>query len=116
MAQRVRAIADEEPPGHVDARRRQLIGFFQQGDGVHHEAVADHSFLPRLQNAAWNEPDDELLVADDDGVAGVMAALVAHHVVELVREQINQLALAFIAPLRAENDDVAHVRFRSLWW
>ena len=38
-----------------------------------------------------------------------MAALVADDVVEAVGEQIDQLALAFVAPLRAQNDNIAHL-------
>jgi hypothetical protein len=34
-----------------------------------------------------------------DGVAGVIAAAIAHHQTRLARQQINQVALAFIAPL-----------------
>ncbi len=49
------------------------------------------------------------LVAHFDGVAGVVAALVAGYQVEALREQVNYLALALVAPLRADDyDDVTH--------
>ena len=43
---------------------------------------------------------------DVDGVAGVVAALVAGDDVEARREQIDDLALAFVAPLRAEHREI----------
>ena len=55
-----------------------------------------------------NQLEDELLLADIDGVAGVVAALVARDDVEPVREQVDDLALAFVAPLRAQHDHITH--------
>ncbi|CAB4971131.1 unannotated protein [freshwater metagenome] len=52
--------------------------------------------------------EGELLVADDDGVAGVVAALVANDVVNATAEKIGRLALAFIAPLRPDENDCGH--------
>ena len=50
----------------------------------------------------------ELLVADDDGMAGVVAALVAHDVVDATAEKVGGLALALIAPLGTEQRDGGH--------
>src|SRR5258708_38442288 len=49
------------------------------------------------------------LVADDDGVPRIVATLVADDVVDPVAEQVGGLALAFIAPLRADDHDGRHV-------
>jgi hypothetical protein len=38
-------------------------------------------------------------------MAGVVAALEAHDRADVLREQVDDLALAFIAPLGTENDD-----------
>ena len=59
---------------------------------------------PGAQNAARDELQDELLAADDDGVAGVVTAGVAGDDVELFAEDVDDLAFAFVAPLGAEND------------
>ena len=42
-----------------------------------------------------------LRLADENGVARVMAALIADHDIESVREEVDQLSFAFVAPLRA---------------
>ena len=44
-----------------------------------------------------------------DGVAGVVAALVADHHVGLLAEQVDDLAFAFVAPLGADHDENRHV-------
>ena len=61
-----------------------------------------------MQNAAGHQAQDKLAVANQNGMAGVVAALVADHVVEVAGKQVNQLALAFVAPLRAQNNQIAH--------
>ena len=52
----------------------------------------------------------KLSLADADGVAGVVAAVVAGHDLDLLREQVHDLALAFVAPLGADDHDVGHGR------
>jgi hypothetical protein len=42
-------------------------------------------------------------------VAGVVAAVVAGHHLHLLREEIDDLPLAFVAPLGARYDDIGHV-------
>ena len=49
------------------------------------------------------------LVADDERVAGVVAALEAHDHVGAARQPVDDLALAFVAPLGADDGDVSHV-------
>ena len=47
------------------------------------------------------------LVADDQRVAGIVAALEAHDHVGAAGEPVDDLALALVAPLRADDGDVA---------
>ena len=42
---------------------------------------------------------DVLLTFDMDGMAGIVSALRAHHDVGLLSQDVNDFALAFIAPL-----------------
>ena len=44
----------------------------------------------------------------NDGVAGVVAALAAHDDVGVPGKDVDDLAFAFIAPLRADQDRVRH--------
>ena len=61
------------------------------------------------QHARGQQVEGVALLADDHGVPGVVAALVAHHVVHAVAEQVRGLALALVAPLRADEHDGGHV-------
>ena len=53
---------------------------------------------------------DEFLInavaSDDDRVAGVMTTLIAGDDIEVRREQIDDLALAFIPPLGADDCEI----------
>ncbi len=62
-----------------------------------------------MQNSTGHETQHELAVPDEDRMAGIVAAPVANHVVEMPGKQVDDLAFAFIAPLRAENNQVAHL-------
>ena len=93
---------------HRDAGRFQRLDLAQQRRRVDHQAVADHGLLPGTQNAARDQLEDELLLADENRVAGIVAALIARHDIEPFREEIDDLAFALVAPLGAEDDYVSH--------
>lgn len=61
--------------------------------------------------------ESELLIADDNGVACVVAALVAHDVVDAPPEEIGRLAFTLVSPLGAEQNDRGHGRKGyPTWW
>ena len=106
----VRAIAHVEPSLDVDAVRHELVDLGEQRVRIEHDAVADRAAHARVQDAARDLVQHERAVADVDGVAGVRAALVAHHPVGALGEHVDELALPFVAPLRADDDDDARFR------
>jgi hypothetical protein len=48
------------------------------------------------------------LAADDDGVSRIVPALVAGYHVKAVRQKINNLAFALVAPLGADDNQICH--------
>ena len=62
-----------------------------------------------MEDAGRNEPQDELSIADADSMACVVAALIASDDVEVRRKYVDYFALAFVAPLGANYDNVFHV-------
>ena len=48
------------------------------------------------------------LTVDDEGVAGIVAALEAHDDVGLLRQPVDDLALPLVAPLGADDDNIGH--------
>ena len=109
----VRLVADEEPRADVDAVSRQLVDLGEQRGRIDDDAVADDAGDARMQDARRDEVQDELGAVDVDGVAGVVSALIARDDVETRRQQIDDLALAFIAPLGAEHAQI-HIVHASM--
>ena len=105
--------------GEVRGRDRHALPFepldFRlQGPGIEHHAVADQA--QRAGDDARRQ-QRELVggVADHQRVPGVVPALEAHDHVGPARQPVDDLALAFIAPLGADHGDVgqALVPFRK---
>ena len=65
-------------------------------------AVADHARLAE-DDPARDLADLEGLAVGDDGVPGVRATLVTADEVGVLREQVDDLALALVAPLRTDD-------------
>ncbi len=86
----------------------QDFHFIQQRRRIDHHAVPDHSLDSRPQYAARNQLQNEFLLADEHRMAGIVTALIARHDGEFLGEKVNHLPLAFVAPLRAQYNDVAH--------
>ena len=105
----VRAVADEEVARLPSTPAASSISIsLSSAAGSITRPLPMTACLPGPQNAARNQLQDELLVADEDGVAGVVAALVARHDVEAFGEEIDDLPLALVAPLGAQDDYVSH--------
>jgi len=76
-------------------------------------AVPDVNRNAGPKRAGRNEPKHCLLAADDQRVAGVVAALKTDDALRAFRQPIDNLAFAFIAPLGTDDDDVlAHCGVR----
>ena len=54
--------------------------------------------------------EDESLAADPDRVAGVVTALIASDDIEAIGKDVDDLALAFVAPLRTDNRKILVIR------
>ena len=107
--QDVGAVGDEQPAVGAHARPRRA-GRARRGRrrGCDHHAVAQDAAHAGVQDARRDQLQREVAVAESDGVAGVVAALVAHHAVEGRAEQIDDLPLALVPPLHADDDDAVH--------
>ena len=86
--------------------RGQLVDLGEQRLRIDDHAVADDADDAVVQDAGRDQVQHELLAVHVHGVAGVVAALIARDDREVRRQQVDDLALAFVAPLRAENRDV----------
>ena len=78
------------------------ISVLQRGRRQHH-AVADQAKHAFAQDSRRNQMQHRFLAADDQRVAGVVAALETRDRADPLGQQVDDLALAFVAPLRAKN-------------
>ena len=93
-----------------DALALQLRHLLEESLRIEHHAVTDHRKLRGPQHAGGQQRQLVGLAVDDEGVAGIMAALEAHDDVGLLRQPVDDLALPFVAPLGADDDNISHSR------
>ena len=86
----------------------QFGQFLQQRGGVNDRARAENVRYVRIEDPGRRQVQREGALVVDDGVPGVVAALEADHHLRMLGEAVDDLALAFVAPLGAEDGDGAH--------
>ncbi len=108
------------PARHLQLGARDAPGFehvdlVEERRQVDDDTVGDHGDHVVVEDARGDELQGVLLAIDDDGVSGVVAALVAHDVRVLLRQQVDDLCFALIAPLGSDDDGDGHARSPE-WW
>jgi hypothetical protein len=79
VKEQVRAVADGEAAVPADAARLQVLQLGKEAVQVHDGAVAQQVHRVRVDDAAGQQVEGELLVAHDHRVARVGAAVEARH-------------------------------------
>jgi hypothetical protein len=102
---RVRA---EPQAARVDAARLEPVDLVGEHARIDDGAVADDAELAGIEDPGGDEVELPRLAVADDRVPGVVAALEAHDGVGALGEEIDDLALALIAPLGAHDDHARH--------
>jgi len=85
------------------------LHLFDQPENVDHEAVADDVDHVRPEDAGGNQVEHIMLAADFDGMARVVAALKADDHIHIARQNVDQLAFSFIAPLGSDQNVNRHI-------
>ena len=94
--------------GGINAAAAQHIHFLGQDVGIHHHAVADDAVDFRPADAGRHQVKLKFALFVDYGMAGVVAAGVAHDAVYLAREVVNDLSFALVAPLSPNHGVCRH--------
>ena len=102
------AISSRRHPTAVDPLGVEHVELLDQHDGVDDDAVADDRDHPRVEHPARHQLELEDVAIHDDGVAGVVSALVADTERRLFGEVVGELALAFVTPLGADDHRARH--------
>ena len=92
----------------ADVFLRQRVNLTQEDLGIHDAAIADDRGHVVVHDTRRNEVQRQMVLGRDDRVAGVVAALEAHHVIIVAGEKVGNLTLAFIAPLRTDKNSCGH--------
>jgi len=100
----VRPIADVQATLDIDAVANEAVDLLEELIRVQDDAVTDGAAHAGMQNAARDLMQHERVVAEVHGMARVRAALVSHHPGRALGENIDEFALPFVAPLRADYD------------
>src|SRR5438045_640987 len=98
------AIADEQAVIHLHAVVTQSGDFFEKCDAIEDDTIADDAAASCAQYATGHQLQDKLFAVDDDCVAGIVTSGVASHDGKIFGEDIDDLALAFVTPLGADDD------------
>ena len=104
----VGAIGEQQPGGGIETGLPERVHLGQQRLGIHHAAVADDRTHSGMQDRGRQQVDDQRASLRHHGVAGVVAPAETHHHVEPRRQQIHDLALAFVPPLGPDDDGAGH--------
>ena len=100
----------------ADAARFERVDFSEQRRQVDNHAIGDHGYDVVVENATRNQLQGVLLIIDNDGMTGIVTALVAHHIGVLLGQQIDDLRLALVAPLGADDDGDGHWHAPRFTW
>ncbi len=92
----------------LDAELLDLGDLLGERPGIDDHAVADHRELALAHHTGGKQRQFVGGAVDHERMAGIVAALKAHHDIGALRQPIDDLALAFVAPLGADDHDIGH--------
>jgi hypothetical protein len=84
------------------------MDLFQQDLRIDDDTVSDQALLSRMQDPGRDQVADGLLTIDNEGVAGVVSALVSDHDISLRCKEVHHLPFALVSPLGSDYDHVRH--------
>ena len=87
-----------------DARLVENVHFIEQGARVDHHAIAQHGDHLRVDDAGWEQVQFENVRAHRNGVAGIIAAVIAGADICPGGEPVHDPAFSFVPPLGTNND------------
>ena len=99
----VGAITDAQVGANANAACAECVDLLQEFLRINHHAVTNDAGLVAVQNSGRDQVQRVALIAHLHGVAGIGATVVANDHVMLRGEQVNDLAFAFVPPLKSNN-------------
>jgi hypothetical protein len=97
--------------GHADTLRGELVDLRDERMRVEYDSVADQRQFARTNYPRRQQAQFEGRAAYDQRVSGIVAALETDHDIGPLRQPVDDLSLAFVAPLGADDHDIRHQNF-----
>jgi hypothetical protein len=82
---------------------------------IDHDAIADDGELAGTHDAGRQKRKLVADAIDDKRMAGIMAALISHDDICPLGQPVDNLAFAFVAPLRADHHNIRHFLLSCSW-
>jgi uncharacterized protein (UPF0212 family) len=102
-------LAHTDPIVQVDAPLREIVVLLEEIEHIEDHSVTEQASFVSVQDAGRNLMQDELVVANVDRVTRICPALVASYDVRFLGQDIDDLTLAFVTPLAADNHQAATI-------
>ena len=96
-------VADQQVAVDVAAVAGDRVDLFQEGPGIDDDSGGDDGHDPGCRMPAGSCDSLYVCAVEDDGMAGVVAPLIADDDVVFVGQQIDDFSLGFVAPLQTDN-------------
>ena len=76
--------------------------------GIDHHPIADDGQLAGSHDAGGKQAQLVADTVDNQSVASIVPTLKAHHHIGALRQPVDDLALALVSPLRADDHHISH--------
>jgi len=93
----------------LDAHLAKFFNLRPERARVDHHAITNNAGAFFVKDAGGNQVQDEFAPTYADGVARIVAALIASDDIKMWGQYVDDLAFAFVAPLGAHYYDVLHL-------
>src|SRR3990172_5168262 len=81
-----------------------MLNLLKKNRRVHNNPVSYDAFFAGMQYPGRDKVEDDFLLVYQHRMPRVVAALITHDYVRILREYVDYLSLAFVAPLGAHNN------------
>ena len=96
------AVTNEQILANRNAKLAQTLDLAEQRDGVDNNTVSNYTNLAAAQYPRRDQVENVFHTTMKHRVTGVIAALTSNDDVSLCGKHIDNLTLAFVAPLRSD--------------
>jgi hypothetical protein len=80
----------------------EFLNFTGKGKRINYDPVSDYAGRLVPEYAGWNQVEHEFLLADFNGMSGIVPPLETYNYFRVFRKDVNYFAFTLIPPLNAD--------------